>query len=282
MNDKKLIFLDIDGTIWDMEGVIPPSAREAILKLKENGHIPILCTGRAKGNVRDPKLLDMGFDGIIAACGSHVEYNGKMLHEDFLSDDDAKKIVELALECNVPVILEGKEKHWIAPRGFERDGFVIRLIGEMGKDAVIFNGYTPDMKGNKFAGDILTSSDYARFKRELPAGLSIIDHELESLFCIEESESESDPLRVIGVFEGVLKGTSKARGMEILCNYLNVDIKDTYAVGDSINDLEMIEAAGVGIAMGGSPARVNELADYITDKIWDDGLYKAFEHFGLI
>ena len=57
MAEKKIVFFDIDGTVWDWEGKIPQSAKDAVKKLVENGHIPIICSGRAKGHIRDKDLL---------------------------------------------------------------------------------------------------------------------------------------------------------------------------------------------------------------------------------
>lgn len=277
-----IVFFDVDGTVWDYDGVIPASAKTAIKKLKANGHIPIICTGRAMGHVRDYELLHMGFDGIIAACGAHVEYKGNMIFESFLKDDTIQRIVSLAKECNVPIVLEGKQKHWISNKGFEHDYFVDKMMVTMGEDAVIMDGYTPDMRANKFSGDILVSSDYARFRREILKELNIIDHEFTEGQGISQAKYEGDPNRVIGVFEGITKGTSKAIGMDILCGYLAADPADTYAIGDSNNDIEMVNAAGVGIAMGNGSKAIKEAADYITDDIHEDGVYNALKHFGLI
>lgn len=279
--DKKIVFFDIDGTIWDFSGMIPNSARTAIKQLKENGHIPVICTGRAKGHVRDEKLLNLGFDGMIAACGAHVEFKEKILYESFLPDEIVREIVELSEAYRVPIVLEGTVKHWISPWGFEHDDFVDRMYEIMGEDAINIDGYNPDMKANKFSGDIIDASDYTSFRREIEKNLEIIDHILTS----DQKKGQdkfADANRVIGVFEGVTRGITKATGMKCLCDYLNVDIKDTIAIGDSNNDIEMINAAGIGIAMGSGSDKIKENADYITDDLWDDGLRNALEHFGLI
>ena len=68
----------------------------------------------------------------------------------------------------------------------------------------------------------------------------------------------------------------------ILCEYWGVDIRNTYAFGDSMNDLEILQAAGIGIAMGNGVPKLKEEADYVTDDIGRDGVYKACKHFQLI
>ena len=65
-------------------------------------------------------------------------------------------------------------------------------------------------------------------------------------------------------------------------DYFNIELNDTYAIGDSSNDLPMLEFAGTGIAMGNSSDIVLKSADYVTDDILEDGIYNAMKHFNLI
>ena len=78
---SKIVFFDIDGTLWDERMNIPDSTIEAIAALKANGHGAFLCTGRARASVNSDKLLNMGFDGIIAACGNYIEMDDKVIYE---------------------------------------------------------------------------------------------------------------------------------------------------------------------------------------------------------
>ena len=274
--------MDIDGTLWDYEGNIPDSAKLAVDRLKKAGHIPIICTGRARGHVRNKTLLDMGFSGIIAACGAHVEYDGKIIYESFMNDEEIRRAAELSVKYGLPIVFEGKRKHWISAEGFEHDDFVDRMIEIMGEDAVIFSEYTPDIKANKYSGDILLSSDYVSFKKELSPDICFIDHELDVAPGIKQAEFGEDPKRIVGVFEAITPGTSKAKGMQILCDFLGMDMKDSFAIGDSNNDIEMVDAAGVGIAMGNSSERLKKIANYVTTGIHEDGVYNALEYFGLL
>ena len=280
-NSPKLVFLDIDGTIWDFKERIPKSAAEAIRRLKSNGHIPLLCTGRARGNVRYKELWSLGFDGIVAACGCHVEYKENIIYESLLPADTIRRVWDASLKYDVPLIFEGKDKHWLSLEGFEHDDFIKNLVKHMGEDAVILKDNLPDIRANKFSGDVLLRSDIKSFKAAIPEDICFINHDLSTDQGIHQASFE-DSNRVIGIFEAVIAGSSKAEGMLRMCEYLKTDIKDSYAVGDSNNDLEMIEAAGVGIAMGNSSDKLKKKADYVTDDLCKDGLYKAFEHFGLI
>lgn len=78
------IFFDIDGTLWDEKMQIPESTIPTIKQLQKNGHKTFLCSGRSRSNINDKRLLGIGFDGIVAACGNHVEMDGKVLYENIL------------------------------------------------------------------------------------------------------------------------------------------------------------------------------------------------------
>ncbi|VIS79739.1 HAD superfamily hydrolase [Streptococcus pneumoniae] len=69
---KKIIFLDVDGTIVDYDNHIPDSAKIAIQQSRKNGHFVFLCTGRSKAEMPN-EILDIGFDGIIGGNGSYIE-----------------------------------------------------------------------------------------------------------------------------------------------------------------------------------------------------------------
>ena len=275
---RKVVFFDIDGTLWDWDGIIPDSTAKAVAELKANGHIPILCTGRSKGHVRDEKLLSLGFEGMIAACGSHVEYNGEMIHEDYLDKSIVKKIIDVSKECQAPIVLEGKVKHWISIKGFDKDPFVDRMIEAMGEDAVLTDDYSDDMEVNKFAGDIIKITDYPRLKSELEKDLFIIEHGN----CQGFDDKEIDDNTIIGVFEGIKYGTSKAIGIKMICDKLGIDKSDTFGIGDSNNDIEMIRYVGTGIAMGNASNELKNEADYVTSDIHEDGVYNDLKHFDLI
>lgn len=67
---KKAVFFDIDGTLWNYQMQIPESTVLAIRKLRENGHYAFICSGRSRSNIQSPKLLGIGFDGVVASCVS--------------------------------------------------------------------------------------------------------------------------------------------------------------------------------------------------------------------
>ena len=83
-------------------------------------------------------------------------------------------------------------------------------------------------------------------------------------------------------FDLTLRGVSKALGISELVKNINKDIKDTIAFGDGRNDIEMLETVGLGIAMGNAVIEAKAVADYVTDRIENDGIEKALKKFELI
>ena len=260
---SKLIFFDVDGTLWDEKMEIPDSTITTLKELQKNGHKIFICSGRARSNIRAAKLLDIGFDGIIAACGNHIELDGGIVYENILFPELTKKAVRVLDECHMPVVLEGPECHWIDQENFKDDPYILYLFREMGESAKVLDGYSEDMRINKMSGDILPTTDYARIKKEFEQDFDFLEHEGN-------------------VVEMIPKGTSKATGIEWLCKYLHADRCDTYAIGDSVNDLDMLTYVGHGIAMGNGTAPAKEVAEYVTSDIHEDGIRNAMIHYGII
>ena len=90
---KKIIFLDVDGTIVDYDNHIPDSAKIAIQQSRKNGHLVFLCTGRSKAEMSN-EILDIGFDGIIGGNGSYIEYKNQVLMHQLILYETAKQVVD--------------------------------------------------------------------------------------------------------------------------------------------------------------------------------------------
>ncbi|MBO4506321.1 MAG: HAD-IIB family hydrolase [Lachnospiraceae bacterium] len=279
--NRKLVFFDVDGTIWDWKRVVPDSAREAVRRMRENGHMAFICSGRAKGNLRAPWLLDIGFDGMVAACGAYVELEGEILYNRIIEQPQVKKTVDVLNRCKMPFVLEGPQKHWVSNWGFDRDDYVANLYELLKDDAVTIGGYTEGIEINKFSADILGMTDYREIRATLDDYFDFIEHGVTPDLLLA-SEHKGKPLEILGVIEAVPKGLSKGVGLKLVCEKLGIAPEDTIAVGDSVNDLEMFETAGTAIAMGNATEAAKQAADWITTDIHEDGVLNAMRHFGLI
>ena len=261
---SKYVFFDIDGTLWDENMIVPESTKLAIRKLQENGHKAFVCTGRAMGNVNDPQFDEIGFDGFVAACGNHVEMDGKILYERNMSYEDVKAIYDVSRQYQLPIIYEGSKFQWLDREGFEGDAYIEYIVENL-KDAARFLDECDleEIEANKFSALINENTNYPAVENELSGLFDFMDH--------------GD-----GIIEAVPKGTSKATGITWLCEHLNVPFEDTYALGDSINDLEMLSLVGHSIAMGNASQVAKDMSEYVTTHIHEDGVWNALLHYGLI
>ncbi len=263
---KSAVFFDIDGTLWDYNCYIPDSTRVAIKKLRENGHLAFICSGRARAFIKNKDLLSLGFDGIVCSCGCHVEIDGKILFEKLIDKDFAKQTVEMIREYGFKPILEGPKNIYMDDDEFDHnDDFGNILRRDVGEDLVPIGGdYYGDWVINKMSCATEIEAD-------------------KLIQCYEKLEDDYQIIKHNNqVCELVPAGHTKATGMLKACELCCIDPANTYAFGDSENDLDMLEAAGVGIAMGNGTDRAKEVADYVTDDFDKDGIYNGLKHFGLI
>ena len=76
-------------------------------------------------------------------------------------------------------------------------------------------------------------------------------------------------------------GIGKSRGMRVLCDILDIKTEEVIAIGDEMNDIDMLEEAGLGVAMGNASDKVKEYADEIADTVENDGAAKILEKYFL-
>ena len=259
-----VVFFDIDGTVIDNDTqIIPESAVEAIELLRKNGHISVVNTGRPYGHI-DPRIRAIDFDGWICACGMEVIMNGEYLYRDYPSQEVCHRIAEAAHRCGLLIQAEG-EKELFYDETMTYSGFSAReavRLAAKGIRVVPFSA-VPDFSFVKFVTHDIEGSDRASF-------LKVAAEEFD--YFIHEGT----------MIEYAKRGNTKARGMERLLEALNIPKEQTFAIGDSGNDLPMFALAGTTICMGNGMDVLKEKADYVTAPLLEDGIYKALKHFGLI
>ena len=103
--NKKIVFLDVDGTLCNDEGLVPNSARDAVRAARKNGHYVFLCTGRSQAELYD-FIMEVGFDGVIGAGGGFVTIGDETLYHKRVSNDDVKDLVDYFEANDVDFYLE--------------------------------------------------------------------------------------------------------------------------------------------------------------------------------
>lgn len=273
----KIIFIDVDGTLVDYENNIPASAVDAIRCARKNGHKVYISTGRSKAEVYD-NIWDIGLDGMIGGNGSYVEDGGKVVMHQLITPDQCKHIVDWLHGRGLEFYLESNNGLF-ASEHFETGALeaIQRYSERKGKSSnitvrdvfpdMIFDGdlYRDDL--NKVSYVLSSYQDYLDACEEFP------DLQNGTWGGAGETALFGD----IGV-----QNISKAHAIQKLLDYLHADVEDTIAFGDAKIDIPMFEYCNYSVCMGSGGAEAKEAADYVTDDVTRDGLYKAFQYLKLI
>ena len=275
----KILLIDVDGTLVNYENQLPASAASAIRKARANGHKVYICTGRSKAEVY-PNLWEIGLDGMIGGNGSYVEDHGKVVMHQLITKEQCTHVVDWLHGRGLEFYLESNNGLF-ASENFETAGEpVIQLYsarkGKAGAERLRVRDVFPDMifGGELYRDDvnkisyILTSyQDFEDAKREFP--------DLQS-----GTWGGAGELALFGDL-GV-KGITKAHAVECLLDYLGAERADTIAFGDAKVDIPMFECCARSVCMGSGGEEARAAADYVTAGVDEYGLYKAFEHLGLL
>lgn len=258
----KTLFFDIDGTLWGWDSKIPQSTRETIGSLKKNGHQVFLCSGRTRAYIQNPELLSLGFDGIVSGCGTMIEYHGETLFYKQIEPEQAVKTVELVRSYGFRPVLEGREYLYMDSAEFAGNLFGDKLKKDMGDRLQEIADWWGKWEISKLSCDTIGA--------DLENGYANLRGDYDLLIHDE------------AVVEVVPKGYHKGFGLLKTCELLGVSPADSYAFGDSANDLDMFKAAATAVAMGNGSEKAKQAADYVTDAYNEDGIKNACLHFGLI
>jgi Cof subfamily protein (haloacid dehalogenase superfamily) len=276
---RKAVFLDVDGTLVNDRGLVPDSAGRAVRKARANGHLMFLCTGRSLAELW-PEIVDLGFDGVVAAAGCYVETGGEVLVHHHFTDDDVRHVIDYFGPRGVEYFLESNDGLFGSP-GL-RPRLRQLIFGSVTDEDVLaelergLGGFIESVKvdGDPFATRINKVSFL-----DSDTTLDEVRAEFSGRFTVIPA---TVPMFGPNSGELSLQGVHKAGGIELLTEHLGIDRADTLALGDGFNDLEMLEHVAVGIAMGNAPRAVQEIADDVTGTPDEDGVLTAFVKYGLV
>lgn len=272
----RTIFLDIDGTYAD-RGIVPPGHAEAVRAVRAAGHRVLLCTGRPK-SMLSSHLLAAGFDGFVGAAGGYVEIDGHVLVDRRFPPELARRAVAVLDGHRVAYLLEAPEAIY-GPPGV--DSRLTALLADhlRSGDATDHDGPTDILNALEMAPDLSGASfgKITYFDSPVPvvALARAIGEEVGAL-------PSSIPGMGDTAGELYLADVHKALGIQAVVDYLGISRNDVVAIGDGPNDVEMIEYAGVGIAIDGAVPEVLAAAAHVVPGPDREGLVLAFETLGLM
>lgn len=264
MNNRKIVFFDIDGTIYRFDTGMPKDTYEAIKLLKAKGHIPVICTGRTRCMIYKEHMTP-GFRDIVAGAGTYVEIDGKELYCNTINNNEARRVIDGFVRNGFVPVAEGRDNIYIG-----RD---ISDLTETTKH--VYNVYRESM------GDFILSTDESEINVSKVSALFTNHSNPEGM--IKEFENDYTIIsHQHSLLELVPKGYNKAVGIEKLIKALNIPWENTYAFGDSLNDIDMLKYVKYGCAMGNSDDAIKEATKYHTSDFDKGGIYEALKKFELI
>lgn len=262
--DKKIVFFDIDGTIYRFDTGIPKDTMEAIRQLRKNGHIPVICTGRTRCMIYQ-EHLSPGFEDIVGGAGTYVEIAGRESFYAELEQKEARRIIDGFLKYDFLPVAEGRDYIYLGTdesKLTDNNKKFINVYHEKIPEKILTIN-EPVIHVSKVSGGFTRNSDMHGMIEEFKEDYSIINHNNQLL-------------------ELVPKGFNKAKGIERMINEMGITWENTYAFGDSFNDIDMLEYVNYGCAMGNSEAEIKDRTKYITDDFDKGGIKNALKKFGLI
>lgn len=244
MNNIKLIALDMDGTLLNNEGDISPGNREAIQLANDRGVEVVLSTGRFIKSVRHyAKTLNLS-SYFITTNGSEVWHGlDQVIERHVIPVPNIEWLREIAVDENV--------WHW-------------GMTTERRCDAEYFPTDIDAYEWLKFGMDVKDGQVRNRIRTML-----------EDTCQFEVTNSSLTNIELNP------KGVSKASGLKTVSGLCGTTMDHVLAIGDSLNDIAMIRAAGCGVAMGNAQPAVKEGADWVTESNEQDGVAMAISRWVL-
>jgi len=278
--DKKLIFLDIDGTILAPGEGIHLAVQDGLHRARNHGHQIFICTGRAYTSLPE-ELEQMELDGVIASAGSDIWIYGQNAYRKSLSLPLIEKACEFLKNIDGIYVLESFDETYISESG----GQILleqRPVPGDNPEMIRWKNFVKKRKNVK------NIKDWNPNTAPVPKITFIVWNE-DALNQIYKALGKDFYVAIFQrnssiFFNGELisridnKGTAIQKTVEIL----RADIKNTVAFGDSMNDYHMIQQAAEGIAMGNADEKLKEIANRVCESVEEDGVIKELQRMRLI
>lgn len=279
--NKKIIFLDVDGTLTQRDGRVNELVQQGIKDARKNGHLVFLCTGRNKSGVKS--LLDIGFDGIVCSAGGYIEIGGKKIYDAFIPEEDVQEARNIFSRNHVHYNLEATtctyqddemNKLFVKHHDIDEENMnseMIRLMNEQKerfniKDLLLYDQNPKPI--HKICFIALDENDLEEPKKLLSEKYTFIIH---TMFSGETTNGEI-----------IMKNMSKGDAVRKVVEHLGLSMDDTICFGDSMNDYEMVEACHYSVVMDNGDDELKAIASAICESVEDDGIYHEMKRLKLI
>lgn len=267
MMERKILALDLDGTLTNKDKEVTLPTRQALKRIQEQGHIVVLASGRPTPGVMPvAEELELGKYGgyVLSYNGSRITRcsDGEVLYNQLLPDGIVPEIFEMADELGIGMMTydsSGILANLHHDEFMELEAFITHLeLHHYEKPMERLN-----IPVNKCLGTA-------------PVDIALeIMKKFEKRFGSRIRVDRSEPFFI----ELFPMGVDKASAIERLCKVLGTTMDNVIACGDGYNDISMVKAAGLGVAMANAQPPVKEAADYITLSNEEDGVAHVIHKF---
>lgn len=258
----KLVATDIDGTLVKWDTRVSDGVKNCVKKLQENGVKVVLVTGRmhcATKHLRD----ELGLNSPVVSYqgGLIKDSDGKTLYQENLNSDCAKEIIDWAHKNDVHLNLYIDDKLYV-----EKDDDCVKRYTD-GK----FVPYTVcPFESLKIENvNKILAIDYGNAER-VTGWVNELQAKFPELYIVKSTPffcEIGSPM------------AKKSLGVEFLAKHWNLSQDEILTIGDQNNDIELLKAGGVKVAMGNATPELKECANFITDSVENDGFVKAIDKF---
>ncbi|OOF58592.1 Cof-type HAD-IIB family hydrolase [Rodentibacter myodis] len=262
-NQIKVVFFDIDETlIVKHKDYLPETVLPALKALKTNGIIPAIATGRSPCSIplKVKRLMEeVGIELLVTMNGQFVCFGQKVIEKHPIPTEKIANITAYFDRQNIAYAFVSQDDIYVSAKTPEVHSAL---------DPITTN-YHID-KNYYLRHEVFQILPFYREDKDEQVAQSGI---LDNLKVVRWDEDSVDLFDAQG---------SKARGIQAAINYLGFTMENVMAFGDGLNDLEMMEAVGVGVAMGNAHDKLKAKADFITDHIEEQGIANFLRKSGLI
>lgn len=261
----KLVATDIDGTIFIPEKEFTSGVKDCINKLSQAGIKVVLVTGRM--NAAASKIAkDLGLNTpVVSYQGGLVVEKGKTLYERYLTQEQTERILEWAGVNgeNIHINLYNDDVLYSEADCYEVQRYCNNLHTE--HTVKKFSEIKKDKINKLLAIDYSNPERITKYEKELQDVFPDLYIVKSTPYFLEFSNPEA----------------SKKCAVEFLQNYWGLKKEEILTIGDQNNDIALLQAGGIKVAMGNATEELKVVADYVTDSVYEDGFVKAMEKFCL-
>jgi len=261
MHKIKLIATDIDGTILKYDYEFTQEVKDCITELSETGVKVVLVTGRMHEATKHI-VKELGLDTpVVSYQGGLVKHNGETLYERNLNPESAKKIIKWAKENNVHLNLYLDDELYV-----EKDDQTIQRYIKQGISSFKIKSFD-EIELKKINKILLIDFEDANrvtlWKEYLESNFDDINVVKSTPYFCEICHPEA----------------TKGHAVNFLKEYYELEREEILTIGDQNNDIDLLKAGGVKVAMGNATDELKAVADYITDTVKNNGFVSAVNKF---